>query len=377
MTPSAEHPDLAVFVASLFHGGVGKMRVHLINEFARRGLRVDLLLADARSPYADRVSPEVQVVDMKTSNAITGIPYTAGYLLRRRPRVMLTQRLRVNALALRARTVTRARTRIFVTINTHMTTELDALRPKKRPRHLALLRDYLPRNDGIIAVSNGVAEDLAGLLGWPWPTDRIKVAPNPVVTPETYEQAAEPLDHPWFAPSEPPVVLGVGRLEPQKDFPSLLKAFALLRSHTPCRLVILGEGAQRDALQRLAAELGIAEDLQMPGFVQNPYAYMARAGLFVLSSIWEGSPNGLTEALAIGTPLVATDCPSGPYEILDGGKYGPLVPVGDHEALARAMLDTLRSPPDRAQLKAASQRYTLERSATRYLEALGLNPGTG
>lgn len=376
MSPSAEHPDLAVFVASLFHGGVGKMRIHLINEFARRGLRVDLLLADPRSPYADRVSPEVRVVDMKTSNAITGIPYTASYLWRRRPRVMLTQRLRVNALAMRARSISGVDTRIFVTANTHMTTEIEALRPKKRPRHLALLRKYFPRNDGIIAVSNGVAEDLAQLLGWPWPTDRITVAPNPVVTPEIYEQAAEPLDHPWFASSEPPVVLGVGRLEPQKDFPSLLKAFALLRSHTPCRLVILGEGAQRDALEQLATELGIAEDLQMPGFVQNPYAYMARAGLFVLSSIWEGSPNGLTEALAIGTPLVATDCPSGPYEILEAGKHGPLVPVGDYEALARAMLDTLRSPPDRGRLKAAGQRYTLERSATSYLDALGLNPGT-
>jgi glycosyltransferase involved in cell wall biosynthesis len=368
-------PDLAVLVASLFHGGVGKMRVHLINEIARRGHRVDLLIADRNSPYMDRVSPQVRVINIHTTNAVTGIPLVAGYLLRAGPRIMLSQRVRVNALALRSRTLAGASTRMFVTVNTNMTREIEALRPGKRERHLALMRRYFPANDGIIAVSRGVAEDLAGLIGYP--AERIRVAPNPVVTPELTSLADAPLNHPWFAPGEPPVILGVGRLEPQKDFPTLLRAFARVRSQRLCRLLILGEGKQRGELQRLAEELGIATSFQLPGFVENPYSYMARAGLFVLSSAWEGSPNSLTEALALGTPLVSTDCPDGPHEILEGGRHGPLVRVGDAEALAAAMSGTLDHPPERATLQAAAQRYTLERSASAYIEALGLDPEPG
>lgn len=371
MTRHTKQPDLAVFVASLFHGGVGKMRVHLINEMARRGHRVDLLLADRDSPYMDLIDPAIRVVHVATSNAVTGIPAVALYLLRARPRVMLAQRVRVNVLTLRARALARSATRMFATVNTNMSRELAALKPNKRERHLDLLKRYFPRNDGIIAVSHGVAADLSQLIGIP--IGRISVAPNPTVTPELAQLAAAPLDHPWFAPGEPPVIVGMGRLEPQKDFPTLLRAFATLRRSRRCRLVILGEGKQRERLLQAAKELGIHEDVQFPGFAKNPYAYLARAALFVLSSAWEGSPNSLTEALALGTPLVSTDCPDGPREILEGGRHGPLVNVGDAAALAAAMAATLERPPDRDQLRAAAQRYTLERSATAYLAALGLS----
>jgi glycosyltransferase involved in cell wall biosynthesis len=368
----ADTADLAVLVASLFHGGVGKMRVHLINEIARRGYKVDLLIADRNSPYMELVDPRVRIINVHTTNAITGVPFVAAYLLRARPRVMLSQRIRVNALALRARSLTRAQTRMFVTANTNMTRELEALRPEKRVRHLATMRRYFPRNDGIIAISQGVAKDLASLIDWP--LTRIQVAPNPVVTPDLPGLARSPLDHPWFAPGQPPVIMGVGRLEPQKDFPTLMRAFARVRTQQPARLIILGEGKQRDELQDLATELGVTEDVQIPGFAKNPYAYMARAALFVFSSRWEGLGNVLIEALAIGTPVVSTNCPDGPSEILEEGRYGLLVPVGDVEALAMAMRQTLAHPPERSRLQAAAQRYTLERSATAYIEALGLSP---
>lgn len=371
MTRRPGQPDLAVFVASLFHGGVGKMRVHLINEIARRGHRVELLIADRDSPYMDLVSPAIRIVPVGTSNAVTGIPAVALYLLRARPRVMLSQRVRVNVLTLRAHALARAQTRMFVTVNTNMTRELEALRPGKRERHLALMQRYFPRNDGVIAVSRGVADDLAQLLGWP--SGRIAVAPNPVVTPTLAQQATVPIDHPWFAPGAPPLVLGMGRLEPQKDFPTLLRAFARLRATRDCRLMILGEGKLRTELEHLAGELGIRGEVAFPGFMSNPYAYLARAALFVLSSRWEGSPNSLTEALALGTPLVSTDCPDGPREILENGRHGALVPVGDVEALAAAMAQTLQHPPERARLVQAAQRYTLERSASAYIAALGLN----
>ena len=156
------------------------------------------------------------------------------------------------------------------------------------------------------------------------------------------------------------MIVGIGRLTRQKDFPTLIRAFAAVRKKLPCRLIILGEGKDRGGLEHLAKRLSLSEQIAMPGFVENPYAYLKRAALFVLSSAWEGSPNALTEALALGVPVVATDCPSGPREILKDGAIGCLVPVGDPDALAAAMLATLSAPPDETLLKSAVREYTVE-----------------
>lgn len=362
---------LAVLVASLAQGGVGKMRTHLINRFSELGYRVDLLVGDPRSPYMDRLHPGVRVIDLGTSNAITGVPALARYLWREKPDTLLTQRIRVNVLALRARQLARSKTKVFVTSNTNISSQLESMRPDKREKQLKLLRKYYPLNDGIMAVSLGVAEDTAEIIGLP--VEKVRVIHNPVVTPELETLAAIRPEHPWFeAAEQTPVLLGIGRLEPQKDFPNLIRAFALVRRSQPCRLMILGEGALRSDLQALADELGVGRDLAMPGFVKNPYQFMRAAALFILSSRWEGSPNGLTEALAVGTPVVATDCPNGPYEILQAGKYGPLVPMGDPEALANAMLETLQHPHNAAFLRQGVARYSVANSAKEYLAAMGL-----
>jgi len=370
--PSPEPVDLAVLLAELPMGGVGKMRAHLVNEIARRGYKVDLVLAKTDSPYLGLISPQVRRVHLLTSNAVTGVPGLALYLLRARPLVMLVQRIRVNVLALRARALARSATRVFATVNINMTQKLAGHTERKRERELRQLRNYFPRDDGLIAVSHGVAADLAPLVGWP--VERVQVAPNPTVTPELAALAKAPLDHPWFASGQPPVVLAVGRLMPQKDYPTLIRAFAEVRTKRPCRLVILGKGPQQLELEALAKSLGLANDIAFPGFVQNPYAYMSKAALYVMSSLFEGSPNALTEALAIGTPLVSTDCPNGPREILEGGRHGRLVSIGDVNALAQAMIETFNDPGDPAARRAAAQRYTVERSATAYIEALGLGP---
>jgi len=362
---------LAVLVASLAQGGIGKMRTHLINRFSELGYQVDLLVGDPESPYMDRLHAGVRVIDLGTSNAITGVPALAWYLLREKPGTLLTQRIRVNVLALRARNLVRSKTRIFVTSNTNISSQLNSMQPDKQEKQLRLMRKYYPQNDGIMAVSRGVAEDTARIIGIP--VERIRVIHNPVVTPDLETLASIKPDHPWMTGTEDiPVILGVGRLEPQKDFPNLIRAFALVRKATPCRLMILGEGALRPDLQTLADKLGVSGDLAMPGFVKNPYQYMRAANLFVLSSRWEGSPNGLTEALAIGTPVVATNCPNGPNEILREGKYGPLIPMGDPQALADAVLETLRHPPDPEFLRSATTRYSVTNSAREYLAAMGL-----
>jgi glycosyltransferase involved in cell wall biosynthesis len=262
-------------------------------------------------------------------------------------------------------------TRVIVTERNTTTPAARRGRAWKRRYLPALLRHAYPMADAIVAVSDGVADRLAQATGLP--RGLILTVYNPVVGPELAALAARPPGHPWLRPGGPPVVLGAGRLVEQKDFPTLVRAFALVRRARPARLVILGEGpaGAREGLQALAAGLGVAADLDLPGFVANPFAYMARASVFALSSLHEGLPGVLIQALACGCPAVSTDCPSGPREILDGGRHGPLVPVGDPAALARAILACLDDPSGREERIARGAAFSLDRAVDRYLELIG------
>ena len=250
----------------------------------------------------------------------------------------------------------------------------------KRRLFPALIRRNYLAMDSIVAVSEGVADDLAANFGIS--RDRITVVHNPVVSAGLREKAAAEIDHPWFVSGAPPVVLSTGRLYGAKDYPTLIRAFARLRQLREARLLILGSGkndaetAQRRAeLMELASELGVSADLDLPGFVPNPFPYMARAAVFVLSSLWEGFGNVLVEAMACGCPVVSTDCPNGPAEILDHGRYGTLVAVGDVAGMAEAILTTLRNPPDRDVLRARAALFTVDRAVDAYLDLLLDRPG--
>lgn len=198
----------------------------------------------------------------------------------------------------------------------------------------------------------------------------MRVIHNPVVTPKLFEQAKEPIDREWFKDGAPPVILGVGRLSLQKDFPTLIRAFTIVRKQLPARLMILGEGEERPQIEAMIKELGLASEVALPGFVSNPYAFMSRAAVFVLSSVYEGLPTVLIEAMAVGTPVVSTDCPSGPREILGFGKYGMLVPVRDFEALANAIVTTLSDQTDVEGLRQQAQKFSLENTVNGYLELI-------
>jgi glycosyltransferase involved in cell wall biosynthesis len=230
--------------------------------------------------------------------------------------------------------------------------------------------------DAVVAVSNGVADDLAAFIGLP--RDRIQTIYNPVVPANIEELASEPVSHPWFLPGGPPVVMGAGRLRQEKDFPTLVCAFARVRKERPARLVIFGESgydsdpAWEALLMKLAGELGVADDVSLLGWTANLFAYMARAAVFVLSSRWEGLSNVLIEAMACGCPVVSTDCPSGPREILDGGRFGRLVPVGDDLAMAHAIHATLASHPNRQILQDRAACFSTDGQVKPYLELLSL-----
>jgi glycosyltransferase involved in cell wall biosynthesis len=239
------------------------------------------------------------------------------------------------------------------------------------PRHRILywiIRSAYPFADGMVAVSDGVAARLKAIPRVrPEKVHRIY---NPVNAVEVEQKALQPLQHPWFQDHEVPIILSVGRLVKQKDFPTLIRAFAEVRKQRHARLIILGHGAEYELIAQMIQKLNLSSYVEMVGFVANPYAFMARASVLVLSSRHEGFPMVLLEALACGTPVVATDCPTGPREILDGGRFGSLVPIGDVEALAKSIHNMLDKPIPPDVLKARAKYFSLEGAADSYLRML-------
>ncbi len=363
---------VCIFIPTFGDGGVERMLVNLARGLSHLGVAVDFIVKRASLPYVDKLPEAVRLIEFGNAKRARRERQLLDYLERERPDALISAKGKDDQVAMRAKAKTKAPTRFYLRPGTAVSERLKARNANWVKRWLAhrRMRWLYARTDGVIAVSNGVAEEIIGATGVD--PAKVKVVRNPNITPELYDLAAAPLDHPWFAAGEDPVLLGIGGLRLQKDFPTLLRAFAGVVRERPARLMILGQGHQHDDLLALARELGVADRVELPGFIDNPYAYLSRAALFVLSSLWEGSPNVVTESLALGTPVVATDCRSGPNEITQQGKYGRLVPVGDAQALTRAILDTLTEPPDREWLKGAVQEYTMEKSAMTYLEAMGL-----
>jgi glycosyltransferase involved in cell wall biosynthesis len=358
-------PRIALFFRSLGGGGAEKVMLNLASGFIRRGIKVDLVLGKAWGPHLKKVPSEVRLIDLKASGILATVFALASYLRREQPCVAISAMHYANEIALWAKCIARVSTRIIVT--EHNTLSQSLPQTTKMRRHLIplFIKYFYPKADGVVTVSQKAAEDLAQFTGLP--LERIQSIYNPVIDFELLEKARAPLDHPWFLPQEPPVILGVGKLEAQKDFPTLIRAFAWVRKVREARLAILGWGPDRPQLEALIQELGLEEDAALLGYVDNPYPYMARAAVFVLSSAWEGLPTVLIEAMAVGTPVVSTDCPSGPAEILDNGKYGWLTPVGDSTALAKAILAAIDSKEKKVESSWLEQ-FSLETATQQYLD---------
>jgi glycosyltransferase involved in cell wall biosynthesis len=400
---------LALYLDNFEGGGVHRTTLTLAGAMAARGHATDLLVCRATGALLDQVPSDVEVIELgrpsrwaararalqagrdslaavlggivlstKPSPTLGYLGPLAAALKERRPFALFAATTYMNLEALLAQRLAGVEMRVVVS-------ERNALRRNRLAAGWsgAFLSRLVGRAYGqaaaVVAVSDGVADDLARWTGLP--RTRIRTIYNPVVTPALLRQQAEPVDHPWFQPGAPPVILGAGRLGRAKDFPTLIRAFARLRRERPVRLVILGKGKRERktarriaALKRLAAELGVADEVALPGFVANPFAYMARAAIFALSSINEGLPGVLIQAMACGCPVVSTDCPSGPAEILAGGRYGRLVPPGDDAALAAAIKATLDAPPAAEILRERAGFFSVERAVAQY-ERLMLGQG--
>jgi len=348
-------------------GGAERVAINLANGIAAVGIPTDLVIFRPESMLQDEISQTVHVVSLEARNWLEAFPRLRRYLLDTRPTAILAQDNRAGILAILARKSINIATRVIVTIHSTLSQRWSETSIWKKTFGRNFVRPFLLKVDAVVAVSKEAAEDLVSLIRLP--KNHVKVIYNPVVSNEIFNKAKEEPQLPWFEPEDPPVILGVGRLCKAKDFETLLRAFALVRKKLESRLVILGEGELRHELEKLAKELCIERHVMMPGVVKNPFPYISRAAVFVLSSRHEGLPTVLIEALALGTPVVSTDCPSGPAEILENGRWGRLVPVQSPEPLVKAILETLEHP---IYGTGRTKQFSLERATQEYLKLLGV-----
>ncbi|GGL55911.1 glycosyltransferase [Halocalculus aciditolerans] len=362
--PGSRTGPISFYLPELTVGGAQRVTVDLVNGLAARGHDVELVCSYPGGELRGQVDSSVTLVDFDTRvvpgvGVLASVPALARYLRRREPRVLFSVMTYASVVALAASEV--ARTETPVVPVEHSTFGMS--RGGTRDVTARLASVLYARADRVVAVSEGVAESVRAGTNVD-PAD-VAVLYNLVPVEAVRERAAAPLDHPFFAADLDPI-LWVGRLEPEKDLDTLLRAFERVHARRPtARLVLAGTGSRREALETLAAERGLADAVSFTGFV-DPAPYMARASAFALSSRYEGLPTVLIEALACGCPVVSTDCPSGPREILGDDAYGRLVPVGDDAAFADALLDALDDPADGERLRARADEFAPDRVLDAY-----------
>ena len=405
--PQQASPQRVAFLLdNLNGGGAERVVLSMASGFASLGYEVDLLVCELQGELCGSVPPGVNLVVLQPVGKLAGlgaairragwrglrgilfwlasarkIPRSfryirdiSDYLETTRPAVISSALGKSSISAILAASGLDVPTRVFVGVHIALSIRSEQSRKSGKGQAYSMVpmfRYSFARADGVIAASRGVAEDAISLLGLD--PDRVHVVYNPVAEAELAGEPSGVFTHPWFRPGSPPVVLGMGRLVEQKNFPLLIRAFAAVRRRVDARLVILGgdkssaeQMAHRQELQNLATELGVGEDIALPGYQRDPHTFLRAARVFVLSSNFEGFGNVLVEALLEGCPVVSTDCPSGPSEILENGRYGKLVPVNDVARLSEAILDSLASEPDSDMLRQRGREFSLERAVEGY-----------
>jgi glycosyltransferase involved in cell wall biosynthesis len=386
---------IAFFLGSLPGGGAERIVLDLARAMTYRGQQVDLVLSRLRGELVSTIPSSVRTIELGSSGRIEfmrtlfrlpsetwrtliplmvrkplkkirSLPYLERYLLIERPDILMASTNIPNILAVWASHLARSQTSIILKQDNSVVQAARNTTDSLQLKLPNLVRRWYGSSHAIVAVSKGVAQELYQLTSVPY--QRVHVIYNPIDFDRISALAGMKLDHPWFQPGQPPVLLAAGRLHEQKDYPTLLRAFKLIRAHRTVRLAILGEGRERARLEEMIRDLEIGEDVGLLGFQANPFAYMAKSAVFVLSSAWEGLANVLIEALASGCRVVSTDCRHGPAEILDNGRYGKLVPVGSPEALAGAIGTALEQSPEPEKAKKRASAFGIKGISKKYLQ---------
>jgi glycosyltransferase involved in cell wall biosynthesis len=362
---STSSESLSIFLPTLHGGGAERMMHNLAHALVTQHVDVDVVIAGHPEPFII-APPGIARTYLSSRRILTSLPALVRYLERRRPAALMSTLTHANIVAWASVRLSRYKPRLILREASTLSCNYSVTARPYYRLILPIARMAYSRADAVVAVSDGARADLIGSLAVP--AAKVRTIPNPVVTRDMLTASKQPLAHPWLQQNDLPLVLSAGRLEESKDFLTLLDAFAEARRQQPMRLIILGEGSLRGLIKQRVVALNLSNVVALPGYVANPYAYMSRADLFVLSSRWEGSPNVLVEAIACGCRCIATDCPNGPREIFAAARHGKLVAVGDRRGLAEAMLLMLHSAPPSA--SAAIEYYSASRIADMYRNVL-------
>lgn len=362
---------IALYIPSMSGGGVEKVMLALANGLVEKGLNVDLVLNEAKGPYIKDISHKINIIELKTSRAITTVIPLAQYIRKNKPDTVLSAMNYINIITIFATKLSLTKTRVVLSEHAHLSASLIQMKNPFIGRMFKILMKLTYTHaDAIIAVSNNVADDLSNQLSIA--RKKIITIYNPIVSSSILEKRNETIDNlSLISPSEK-TIISVGRLANEKNFPMLIKAFHEVQKKVDSRLVILGEGYAENELKNLVVQLNLIDKVTFTGFIDNPYALMARADVFVLSSNHEGFGNVLVEAMACGTAVISTDCAGGPNEILEGGKWGVLVPVGDIDSLSKAIIDALTIPShiSSKDLEQRASVFSVDNAVNSYLEVL-------
>ncbi len=359
---------IAILVPSLRGGGAEKAMLNLANELDNRGYTVDLLMVKKEGIHLASVSPTINIIDLNIKEILLSVPGLVKYIRKAKPDVLLSVLNHTNVAASLAKLFSFSKVSLVISVRNHLSSGWVKIKTLRKKIYYTLARLVFPTADAVICISQAVRDDFNKLF--PGQENKAKVIYSPMLSEKTFELAKLPPEHAWLSQKRTtPVILSVGRFVLQKDFYSLIQAFSILREKREAKLIILGEGYLRDELSKLIKEKNLEEDVDMPGFSKNPYSFFANCDLFVLSSIYEGLGNVLPEALSLSPRIVATDCPGGPPELLQGGRYGTLVEPSNPAALADAMLTALAAPPKDIP-ESAWREFIISEATDRYLDVL-------
>ncbi len=389
------HKHIAILAGSLEGGGAEKALLRLAKAFSNKGCRIDFLIF-SKDPRSYNLSNNIRVIavdpsplsvlfkyliqlPLKTSiivfialiykkrKKLRSLPNIINYLTTNSPDVFISSITAHDFIAMWAKYILKGKTQFVIRLANSVEWSKSSKDFLER-QYQYLIRHWYPKADKIISVSQGLADEIAELSGVP--DSDIHTINNPVDNRRINELASQEINDPWFKDDGPPIIISTARLHPQKDYPTLIKAFWILKEKIDARLLILGEGSEHDKIVKMIEAYGLQNYVRLLGYQKNPHAYVARADVFVLSSLWEGFSNSLIEALSCGTKIVSTNCKHGTKEILDSGKYGNIVPVGDPEALAESIYNCLQDKVDTSLLKKQAKNFDISVIANRYLKVI-------
>jgi glycosyltransferase involved in cell wall biosynthesis len=337
---------LAFFLPSLEAGGAERNVVNIVNNLNRKKYDISLVLAEAKGDFLSEIAKDVPITNLNVLGNLKLFFRLINYFRNQKIGIFISAFPRINIICLIAKIFSGKNIKIVIT--EHSVFSLLPVIAKTAGRRFfarfflpSLVKIIYPKADAVICVSSGIADDFLKIIYFP---EKIKVIYNPIINDKIYKLAEEDIIHPWFSDLKIPVIVSAGRLVKCKDYPNLLEALNLVLQKQPVRLAILGAGPEKEKLVKLAEKLGLSQNIAFLGFQKNPYKFMKKASIFVLSSLQEGFGNVIIEAMAFGTPVVSTNCPAGPGEIIENMKNGILTPVGDKKALAAAILKILNNP---------------------------------